>query len=49
MSAARRRWLVLGGVVALGLAAGLAFSAYLQPDMVVAFGDLMSFCAALLR
>lgn len=49
MSPARRRWIVLGGVVAAGLVAGLAFSAYLGPDMVVAFGDLMSFCAALLR
>jgi hypothetical protein len=27
----------------------LAFSAYLKPDMVAAFGDLMAFCAALLK
>ena len=41
--------LLVAGVVAAGLVAGLVFSAYLRPDMVVAFGDLMSFCAALLR
>ena len=49
MSPGRCRWLALAGVLAVGLVAGLAFSAYLRPDMVVAFGDLMSFCAALLR
>jgi hypothetical protein len=49
MNAKRRLWLKLAGVALLGFAAAAAFSAYLRPDMVVAFGDLMSFCAALLR
>jgi hypothetical protein len=27
----------------------LAFSAYLRPDMVAVFGDIMAFCATLLK
>lgn len=49
MTPRARRVLLVGGVIAAGLVLGLAFSAYLRPDMLVAFGDLMSFCAALLR
>ena len=29
--------------------AAVIFSAYLRPDMVAAFGDLMAFCAGLLK
>jgi len=37
------------GVVLLVLISAAAFSAYLRPDMLVSFGDIMSFCAALLK
>ncbi len=50
MDAAHRRlgW-KLAAVALLAFACAAAFSAYLRPDMLVAFGDLMSFCAALIR
>ena len=48
-SAKKRFWWTAGGVALLAFATAAAFSAYLRPDMVVVFGDLMSFCAALLR
>lgn len=50
MDAAKKRfcWTVLG-VVLLAFITAAAFSAYLRPDMLVAFGDLMAFCAALIR
>ena len=47
--AKKRFWWTAGGVALLAFAAAAAFSAYLRPDMVVVFGDLMSFCAALLK
>ena len=49
MDAARRRlgWRV-GGAALLAFAAAAAFSAYLRPDMLLVFGDIMAFCAALL-
>ena len=37
------------GAVLLAFLAAAAFSAYLRPDMLLVFGDIMSFCAALLR
>lgn len=50
MDAARKRfWWTAAGVVLLAFAAAAAFSAYLRPDMLVRFGDIMAFCAALLR
>ena len=50
MEAARKRlWWKVGAVVLAAFACGLAFSAYLKPDMLAAFGDLMAFCAALLK
>lgn len=50
MEAARRRlWWKATAVVLAAFVLGLAFSAYLKPDMLVAFGDLMAFCAALLK
>jgi len=47
--AKKRFWWTGAGVVLLAFAAAAAFSAYLRPDMVVVFGELMSFCSALLR
>ena len=47
--AKKRFWWTPRGGALLAFAAAAAFSAYLRPDMVVVFGDLMSFCAALLR
>jgi hypothetical protein len=50
MDAARRRlWWKAGAVMLAAFILGLAFSAYLRPDMLAAFGDLMAFCAALLK
>jgi hypothetical protein len=50
MDEARRRfWLRLGGIALLGFASAAAFSAYLRPEMLAAFGDLMAFCSALLK
>lgn len=50
MDAAKKRfWWTAAGVVLLAFAAAAAFSAYLRPDMLVTFGDLMAFCAALIR
>ena len=44
-----RLWLK-AGLVALGaFLLALAFSAYIKPDMLGAFNDLMAFCAALLK
>lgn len=39
----------LAAVVVVGFACAAAFSAYLRPDMLVSFGELMSFCAGLIR
>ena len=50
MQAARKRlfWR-LGGIAFALLVVALTFSAYLKPDMVAAFGDVMAFCAAILK
>ncbi len=50
MDAAGRRlgWKVAAVVFAAFVCAAV-FSAYLRPDMVVLFGDIMAFCAALIR
>lgn len=47
--AKRTLWWKAAGVALLAFLSAAAFSAYLRPDMLVRFGDLMSFCAALLR
>ena len=47
--AKKRFWWTAAGVVLLAFVTAAAFSAYLRPDMLVRFGDLVSFCAALLR
>jgi len=50
MDAGKKRfWLTAAGLVLLALTAAAAFSAYLRPDMLVRFGDIMAFCAALIR
>ena len=50
MPAARRQlWLKAGGVALAVFVVAVAFSAYLKPDMVAMFGDLMAFCAAILK
>jgi dolichol kinase len=50
VDAARKRlWLrTLAGVVAVVVVA-VVFSAYLKPDMVAAFSDIMALCASLIR
>lgn len=45
----RRLWWRAAGVALLAFASAAAFSAYLRPDMLLAFGDIMAFCASLLR
>jgi hypothetical protein len=47
--AQKRFWWTAAGVVLFAFTTAAAFSAYLRPDMLVAFGDIMSFCAALIR
>ena len=50
MDAAKKRfWWTASGVVLLAFVIAAVFSAYLRPDMLVVFGDIMAFCAALLR
>lgn len=50
MDAAKKRfWWMVAGVVLLAFVSAAAFSAYLGPDMLVSFGDIMSFCAALIK
>ena len=50
MDAARKRlWWKTAAVALVAFASAAAFSAYLRPDMLLAFGDIMSFCASLLR
>jgi hypothetical protein len=48
-TAKKRFWWTAAGVVLLAVVTAAAFSAYLRPDMLVTFGDLMAFCAALIR
>ncbi len=50
MDASKKRfWWTSAGVVLLVFISAAAFSAYLRPDMLVSFGDIMSFCAGLLK
>ena len=48
-AAKKRFWWTAAGVVLLAFVTAVAFSAYLRPDMVVSFGDIMAFCAALIK
>jgi hypothetical protein len=48
-AATKRLWWKLVLVAALAFAGAAAFAAYLRPDMLVMFNDLMAFCAALIR
>jgi hypothetical protein len=45
----KRFWWTAAGIALLAFVTAVAFSAYLRPDMLVSFGDLMAFCAALIR
>lgn len=45
----KRFWWTAAGVVLLVFVTAATFSAYLRPDMLVSFGDLMAFCAALIK
>ena len=47
--ASKRFWWTAAGVVLLAFASAAVFSAYLRPDMLLVFGDVMAFCAALIR
>ena len=50
MDAAKSRfWWTAAGVALFALVSAVAFSAYLRPDMLVSFGDLMAFCAVLIK
>ncbi len=50
MQAAKKRfWWTAAGVVLLAFVTAVAFSAYLRPEMLVSFGDILSFCAALIK
>ena len=48
-AASKRLWWKAGAVVLIAFACAAAFSAYLRPDMIATFGDVMSFCASLLK
>ena len=47
--AKKRFWWTAAGLMLLAFVSAAAFSAYLRPDMLVSFGDIMAFCAALIR
>ncbi len=47
--AKKRFWWTTAGVVLLAFVMAATFSAYLRPDMLIVYGDIMSFCAALIR
>jgi hypothetical protein len=47
--AKKRFWWTAAGVVLLAFAIAATFSAYLRPDMLLVYGDIMAFCAALIR
>jgi hypothetical protein len=50
MDAARKRfWWMAVGVVLLAFVTAAAFAAYLRPDMLLVYGDIMAFCTALIR
>lgn len=50
MDAARKRfWWTAACVALLAFVSAGVFSAYLRPDMLLVFGDVMAFCAALIR
>ena len=47
--AKRRFWWMAAGIALLSFVIAAVFSAYLRPDMLLVYGDIMAFCAALLR
>lgn len=42
-------WWKAAGVALLAVVSAAVFSAYLRPDMFIAFADVFSFCMNLLR
>ncbi len=44
-----RLWWTAAGVAVLALVSAAVFSAYLGPEMLVAFGEAWAFCVALVR
>ena len=48
-TAKKRFWWTAAGLMLLAFVSAAAFSAYLRPDMLVKFGDIMAFCAALIK
>jgi hypothetical protein len=50
MEPARTRiWWTAAGVVLVAFVVAATFSAYLRPDMLLVFGDVMAFCVGLIR
>ena len=49
MTAGRNLLLKSLVVAVIAFATAAAFSAYLHPDMLLVYGDIMAFCAALIR
>jgi hypothetical protein len=45
----RAGWWKAGGAAAFAVACAVVFAAYLRPDMLATFGDIMAFCASLIR
>ena len=48
-AAKNRFWMKAAGIALLAFATAAVFAAYLRPDMLAVFGDVMAFCAALIR
>ena len=48
-AASKRLGWNIAAVVLVVFACAAVFSAYLRPDMLVVFGELMAFCSALIR
>ena len=48
-AATKRLWWRAGGVVLAAFAGAAVFSAYLRPELLAVFADIMSFCTSLIR
>lgn len=48
-AAGKRLGWKLAAVVLAAFACAAVFSAYLRPDMLLVFGEMMAFCASLIR
>jgi hypothetical protein len=45
----RAAWWKAGGLAIFALACAIVFAAYLRPDMLAVFGEVMAFCASILK